>query len=89
MRPRDHSHTASPMPNICQRNMTRPWKTPLSTPSAAPETSMSAGTTTIPHASAGSVQRRRQNPRPRYAAATAASVNIASWAGSVQYEWSM
>lgn len=43
----------------------------------------------IAHASAGSVQLRRQNPRPSHAAATAARVNMASWAGNVQYEWSM
>lgn len=72
------------MPNICQRNMTRPWKALLSTPSASPSSSMTAGVTMIPQASAGSVQERRQKSRPRDAAATAASVNIASWAGSVQ-----
>jgi hypothetical protein len=42
------------------------------------------GTTITPHAIAGSVQRRRQKSRPTAVAATAASVNMPSWAGSVQ-----
>jgi hypothetical protein len=86
-RPRDHSHTASPIPKTCQRYITRPSNAVRTRPGGA--VASVTGATTTPHATAGSVQRRRQKSRPSRAAATAASVNIVSCAGSVQYEWSM
>ncbi|GAA4801123.1 hypothetical protein GCM10023200_42430 [Actinomycetospora chlora] len=88
IRPRDQSHTARPIPKHCQRNITRPWKTVENPSSAAPSSMITSGTAMTPHAIAGSVHRRRQNPRPTAAAAAAARVNMASCAGSVQYEWS-
>jgi hypothetical protein len=88
-RPRDHSHTASPIPKTCQRYTTRPSNAVRRRPGDAVAGITATGATTTPHATAGSVQRRRQKSRPSRAAATAASVNIVSCAGSVQYEWSM
>jgi len=76
------------MPKHCHRNMIRPRKTLLTTLSGAANSMIRRGTTITPHARRGSAQRRRQNPRPTAAAAAAARVNIPSWAGSVQYEWS-
>ncbi len=88
-RPRDHSHTASPIPKTCQRYMTSPSNAVRRGLGGVVVSITTTGTTTTAQATAGSVQRRRQTSRPSCAAATAARVNIVSCAGSVQYEWSM
>ena len=88
-RPRDQSHTASPIPKTCQRYITKPSNAEATRPSGGAVRITTTGRTITVQATAGSVHRRRQTSRPSHAAATAARVNIVSWAGSVQYEWSM
>ena len=83
-RPRDQSHTASPIPKTCQRYITKPWNAEATRPSGGAVRITTTGRTITVQATAGSVHRRRQTSRPSHAAATAARVNIVSWAGSVQ-----